>query len=165
MQSVGLQSDTLQFCCSFPSHANFVRSCPKVFTVVLLPEPTVTPAAVERVRIWTKIKLSLCQLEKTHVPQLQFSVGTHMAPRSDWAALPSQLLADAFELQSNALDNCAAACVCRSWQSVVKSSFVSTLHLHVHGRAAMPSCLAQWRALLAARSSIGELKLTAGDTV
>ena len=28
--------------------------------------------------------------------------------QSDWAALPFQVLTDAFESQSNALDNCAA---------------------------------------------------------
>ena len=88
-----------------------------------------------------------------------------MREPSDWAALPSQLLRVAFELQSNALDNCAAACACKSWHAAVNSSFVSALHLHIHHQDSLPSCLAQWRAYLAARSSIGELKLSAGDTV
>ena len=88
-----------------------------------------------------------------------------MTQPSHWAALPCQLLRGAFELQSNALDNCAAACVCKSWQSAVNSSFVSKLHLHIHHRDSLPSRLAHWRAFLAARSRIGELKLSAGDTV
>ena len=84
---------------------------------------------------------------------------------SDWATLPAYLLMSALELQSNALENCAAACVCKSWQSAVNSSFVSSLRLHIHESDCLPYCLAQWRALLAARSRIGELKLTAGDTL
>ena len=36
---------------------------------------------------------------------------------------------------------------------------------HAHtDKASATSCLAQWHAFLAARSSVGELKLTAGDT-
>ena len=88
-----------------------------------------------------------------------------MTQPSDWAALPVQLLIDAFEFQGYALDNCAAACVCKSWQAAVNSSFVSTLHLHMHDSFSWSSSLVQWHAFLNARSSIGELKLTAGDTV
>ena len=76
-----------------------------------------------------------------------------------------QVSRDAFELQNNALDNCAAACVCKSWQTAVNSSFVSVLHLHIHDGPSLHSCLAHWCAYLAARTSIGELKLTAGDMV
>lgn len=76
-----------------------------------------------------------------------------------------QVLRDAFELQSYALVNCAAACVCKNWQDAVNSSFVRVLHLHIHNRSSLPSTVAQWGAFLAARSSIGELKLTAGDVV
>ncbi len=95
----------------------------------------------------------------------QFSVGIDVMQPSDWATLPAHLLMGVFELQSNALDNCAAACVCKSWQSAVNSSFVSSLHLHIHEDDCLPYCLPQWCALLAARSSFGELKLTAGNTL
>ena len=93
-----------------------------------------------------------------HVP-----TGTDFRQRSDWAALPSQFFRDAFELQSYALDNCAAACVCKSWQAAVHGSCISALHLHTHSRALLPSSIAHWGAFLAARTCIGELKLAAGD--
>ena len=48
----------------------------------------------------------------------------------DWSALPVQILKDACELQSDALDNCAAACACEGWGGAVNSSAIGTLHLH-----------------------------------
>lgn len=52
--------------------------------------------------------------------------------QSDWAAFPFQVLIAAFELQSNALDNPAAACVCTKWKAAASSCVVSMLHLHVN---------------------------------
>ena len=94
----------------------------------------------------------------------QCCAGDHEQQLSDWAALPVQLLRQAFESQNNGLDNCAAACVCTSWKAAVNSSFVKVLHLHISSGSSLSSSLMQWRAYLAAQSSIGELNMTAGDS-
>ena len=93
----------------------------------------------------------------------QYAAGAQKGHPSDWAALPLQLLIRAFELQSNALDNCAAACVCKSWQAAANGSVIRVLHLHINRCPSVSSRLEQWCAYLATRSSIGELQLTAGD--
>jgi len=67
------------------------------------------------------------------------------------------VLKTAFELQSNALDSCAAACTCKGWQAAVTDSPISTLHLHANGisnNKAFTACLATW-------CEAGQLKLTA----
>ena len=73
-----------------------------------------------------------------------------------WSCLSTHLLINIFELQHNALDNCAAACVCSTWRTAVNSSHISSLHLH----AVWPSFNRHWRSFFSSRVSIGHLKLT-----
>ncbi len=83
--------------------------------------------------------------------------GFIMQEQADWADLSEQLLLRTFESQHNALDNCAAACACKSWRSVVNSSHIQSLHMHAHHLSD------SWRmsSFLNSRCSVGELKLTA----
>ena len=73
-----------------------------------------------------------------------------------WSCLSIHLLIKMFEHQHNALDNCAAACVCSTWCIAVNSSHISSLHLH----AICPSFNRHWRSFFSSRLSIGHLKLT-----
>ena len=81
-----------------------------------------------------------------------------MREQADWADLSEQLLLRTFESQHNALDNCAAACACKSWRSAVNSSHIQSLHLHAHHLSD------SWRmsSFLKSRCPVGELRLTAG---
>ena len=81
-----------------------------------------------------------------------------MQEQTSWADLSEQLLLHTFESQHNALDNCAAACACKSWRSAVNSSHIQSLHLHADHLSQ------SWRtsSFFKSRCSIGELKLTAG---
>ncbi len=81
-----------------------------------------------------------------------------MQEQTFWADLSEQLLLRMFESQHNALDNCAAACACKSWRSAVNSSHIQSLHLHSHHLSD------SWRlsSFFKSRCSVGELKLTAG---
>lgn len=77
--------------------------------------------------------------------------------QSEWAKLPYQVLKDSFELQSDPLNNCAAACTCKKWQTVANDSYIPSLHLHTDSAAHTQHLTA----FLAARSSIGQLVITA----
>ncbi len=81
-----------------------------------------------------------------------------MQEQTGWADLSEQLLLRTFESQHNALDNCAAACACKSWRSAVNSSHIQSLHLHSHHLSD------SWRmsSFFKSRCFVGELKLTAG---
>lgn len=85
--------------------------------------------------------------------------GAHVM-QSDWAALLFQVLVAAFEVQSNALDSCAVACICTRWQAAASSCFVSNLHLHIN-RSVL--CRGRWSDYLSRQNKIGHLKLTAGN--
>ena len=74
----------------------------------------------------------------------------------DWSSISPQLLSSIFELQSNALDNCAAACACAQWRQAVSESHIAHLHLH----ADSPSYNSNWRSFFKSRRSIASLKLT-----
>ncbi|KAL0045074.1 hypothetical protein WJX82_007373 [Trebouxia sp. C0006] len=47
-----------------------------------------------------------------------------------WEQLPFDVLKLIFEIQANALDNCAAACTCKAWRDAVHSSQIHELRLH-----------------------------------
>ncbi len=81
-----------------------------------------------------------------------------MQEQTNWADLSEQLLLRTFESQHNALDDCAAACACKSWHSAVNSSHIQSLHLHSFHLSQT------WRtsSFFKSRCSLGELKLTAG---
>ena len=81
-----------------------------------------------------------------------------MQEQTNWADLPEQLLRHTFESQHNALDNCAAACACKSWRAAVNSSHIQSLHLHSDDL----SQSWQTSSFFKSRCSLGELKLTAG---
>jgi len=78
----------------------------------------------------------------------------HQQP--EWSNMPSEVLSNIFEAQRNALDNCAAACVCASWRAAVQDSHISSLHLH----AIKKFDHKHWQSFLHARQSISYLKLT-----
>ena len=78
------------------------------------------------------------------------------APGADWSSMSPQLLSSVFEMQNNALDNCAAACTCVHWRRVVSDSQITCLHLH----ADSPSYNSNWRSFFKSRRSIASLKLT-----
>ena len=80
-----------------------------------------------------------------------------MAESADWSDLSSQLMIKIFELQHNALDNCAAACTCASWRCAVNSSHISFLHLH----AERSFSYKHWSNFLLSKLSVGILRLTA----
>ena len=80
-----------------------------------------------------------------------------MGESADWSDLSSQLLTKIFELQHNALDNCAAACICASWRCAVNSSHISFLHLH----AERSFSYKHWSNFLLSKPSVGTLRLTA----
>ncbi len=75
---------------------------------------------------------------------------------SEWASLPAQILGLAFEVQPQALDNCAAACSCKTWQAAVRCTLVKNLHLH----ASKPSEAEQWKSFLSSRTFVDKLQLT-----
>ena len=79
-----------------------------------------------------------------------------VAQRADWSSIPPQLLSRIFETQSNALDNCAAACTCVQWRRAVSESHIDYLHLH----ADSPTYNSNWRSFFRSRRSIAALKLT-----
>ena len=85
--------------------------------------------------------------------------GRYTGQPSGWAAIPSHLLKDAFEMQSNPLDNCAAACVCKHWQAAVNNSFIGALHLDMGSSHSPEDNLGRRSAFLRARSTIGRLTL------
>ena len=80
----------------------------------------------------------------------------HVPDEVEWSCLSTQLLISIFELQHNALDNCAAACVCSNWHTAVNSSHISSLHLHAN----CSSFNRQWCSFFSSRLSFGHLKLT-----
>ena len=81
-----------------------------------------------------------------------------MQEQTFWADLSEQLLLRTFESQHNALDNCAAACACKSWRSAVNRSHIQSLHLHAHHL----SDSWQMSSFFKSRCPVGELKLTSG---
>ena len=80
-----------------------------------------------------------------------------MAENADWSGLSSQLLTKIFELQHNALDNCAAACTCASWRCAVNRSHIPFLHLH----AERSFSYKHWSNFFLSKLSVGILRLTA----
>ena len=88
-----------------------------------------------------------------------------MAESADWSDLSSQLMIKIFELQHNALDNCAAACTCASWRSAVNSSHISFLHLHAEASLSYKHwskvfSYKHWSNFFLSKLSVGILKLT-----
>ena len=79
-----------------------------------------------------------------------------VAHGADWSSISPQLLSSIFEMQSNALDKCAAACTCVQWRHAVSESHIAYLHLH----ADSPSYNSNWRSFFRGRRSIASLKLT-----
>ena len=80
-----------------------------------------------------------------------------MAESARWSDLSSQLMIKIFELQHNALDNCAAACTCASWRCAVNSSHISFLHVH----ADCSFSYKHWSKFFLSKLSVGILRLTA----
>ena len=80
-----------------------------------------------------------------------------MAESADWSDLSSQVMIKIFELQHNALDNCAEACTSASWRSAVNRSHISFLHLH----AERSFSYRHWSNFLLSKLSVGILRLTA----
>ena len=76
--------------------------------------------------------------------------------QSDWASVLQQVLSLIFQAQHNALDNCAAACVCVSWRDIVHSTHINVLHLHARDVQHHK----YWRKFLRSRSTFSHLKLT-----
>ena len=77
-----------------------------------------------------------------------------------WSTLPAQILVQAGELQRNALDNCAAACACRSWRSAVNGSCIQSLQLHACTSSTKAD---QWGAVPGSRAAINQIQLTAAS--
>ncbi|DBA97656.1 TPA: hypothetical protein ACH3X3_012549 [Trebouxia sp. C0006] len=73
-----------------------------------------------------------------------------------WEQLPFDVLKLIFEIQANALDNCAAACTCKAWRDAVHSSQIHELRLH----ATSASDVSRWAAFLTAPPAIHHLRLT-----
>ena len=82
-----------------------------------------------------------------------------MRAQAEWSALPQDVLTRIFDRQHNALDSCAAACVCKNWRLVVNRRHISSLHLHAHDR----SYSQHWQAYLSSVSLASHLKLTAAE--
>ena len=80
-----------------------------------------------------------------------------MAESADWSDVSDQLLSKIFDLQHNALDNCAAACTCASWRCAFNTSHISFLHLH----AGHSFSYKHWSNFLLSKLSVGSLRLTA----
>ena len=80
-----------------------------------------------------------------------------MAESADWSDLSRPLLTKIFELQHNALDNCAAACTCASWRCAVNSGHISFLHLHAERNFSYK----HWSSFFLSKLSVGTLRLTA----
>ena len=80
-----------------------------------------------------------------------------MAESANWSDLSSQLTIKIFELQHNALDNCAAACTCASWRCAVNSSHISFMHVH----ADCSFSYKHWSNFFLSKLSVGILRLTA----
>ena len=106
--------------------------------------------------------LDLCLMRQTcaciseNKVRVLFLLRLSLLHHNDWSGLSPQLLTEIFELQHNALDNCAAACVSSSWRTAVNSSRIIALHLH----ADFPSYNRNWRGFFTSRKSCGHLKLT-----
>ena len=88
-----------------------------------------------------------------------------MAESADWSDLSSQLMIKIFELQHNALDNCAAACTCASWRCAVNSSHISFLHLHAETSFSYKHwsnffSYKHWSNFFLSKLSVGILRLT-----
>ena len=76
--------------------------------------------------------------------------------QSDWAVMKPHVLSLIFQAQHNALDNCAAACVCIDWRDAVQTTPISMLHLH----ARHAHHHKHWSKFLQSRLSLRSLKLT-----
>ena len=101
---------------------------------------------------------TVCDL--TIVPALTYArwqAQVTMADSADWSDLSRPLLTKIFELQHNALDNCAAACTCASWRCAVNRSHISFLHLH----AERSFSYKHWSNFFLSKLSVGILRLTA----
>ncbi|KAL0053744.1 hypothetical protein WJX82_010251 [Trebouxia sp. C0006] len=88
---------------------------------------------------------------------LSFTQEADMDPQqSDWAVMKPHVLSLIFQAQHNALDNCAAACVCIDWRDAVQTTPISMLHLH----ARHAHHHKHWSKFLQSRLSLRSLKLT-----
>ncbi len=108
---------------------------------------------------WHHKQASLNILDHSKVCML--TQAASMEPQADWPSMSRQLLTHIFEQQHNALDNCAAACVCSSWHSAVNHSHISSLHLHANNR----HCNRHWASFLGSRRSLGKLVMTVSQEI
>jgi len=88
-----------------------------LYPKALFPRSTLTYSLIST-SSFADLPLSIA-LAKAVCFQLPLSAGACQNQPFDWASLPLQVSKDAFEFQSKALDNCAAACACKDWQAAL----------------------------------------------